>query len=82
MGWLKIQKLEYLEDETFLFYEIRKFVTCASNNLLRSYRFVVEVNSKKFMISQENSGGGAISHQVSRNDLKPVAFLVLIIREL
>ena len=25
MGWLKIQELEYLENRTLIFYEIRKF---------------------------------------------------------
>ena len=29
-GWLKIQKFERLENGTELFYEIRKFLTCAS----------------------------------------------------
>ena len=29
MGWLKIQKLEYLEKEIKLFYKIKKFLTCA-----------------------------------------------------
>ena len=28
MGWLKIQKLEYLENGTF-FYEIKEFLICA-----------------------------------------------------
>ena len=28
-GMVKIQKLEYLEKGTYLFYEIRKFLTCA-----------------------------------------------------
>ena len=27
MGWLKIQKLEYLENRTELFYELKKFLT-------------------------------------------------------
>ena len=27
MGWLKIQKLEYLENRTELFYELKKFST-------------------------------------------------------
>ena len=31
MGWLKIQKLEYLENGT-IFYEIKKFLTCASDD--------------------------------------------------
>ena len=31
MGWLKIQKLEYLENGTYLFYEIKKFLTCVSD---------------------------------------------------
>ena len=30
MGWLKIQKLNYLENGMELFYEIKKFLTCAS----------------------------------------------------
>ena len=29
MEWLKIQKLEYLENETCFFYKIKKFLTCA-----------------------------------------------------
>ena len=32
MGWLKIQKLdvpEYLENGTYLFFETKKFLTCA-----------------------------------------------------
>ena len=32
MGWLKIQKLEYLENETWLFCEIKKFLSCASDD--------------------------------------------------
>ena len=31
MGWLKTQKLEYLENGTWLFYETKKFLTCASD---------------------------------------------------
>ena len=27
MGWLKIQKLEYLENRTELFHEIKKYLT-------------------------------------------------------
>ena len=34
MGWLKIQKFEYLENGTQLFYEIKKFLTCASDDTL------------------------------------------------
>ena len=32
MGWLKIQKLEYLENGTQLFYKTKKFLTCASDD--------------------------------------------------
>ena len=32
MGWLKIQKLEYLENGTLFFYEIKKFLICASDD--------------------------------------------------
>ena len=32
MGWLKIQKPEYLENGTSLFYEIKKFLICASDD--------------------------------------------------
>ena len=35
MGWLKIEKLEYFENGTQLFYEIKKFLTCASYDTLR-----------------------------------------------
>ena len=41
MGWLKTQKLEYLKNRT-------KFLICASDDILRSYRFVVEVTFKQF----------------------------------
>ena len=30
--WLKIQKFECLEDGTYFFYEIKKFLTCASDD--------------------------------------------------
>ena len=47
IGWLKIQKLEYLENGTQFFYEIKKFLTCASDgHILRSYRFLAEVTRK------------------------------------
>ena len=32
MGLLEIQKLEYFEDGTELFYEIKKFLTCATGD--------------------------------------------------
>ena len=32
MGWLKIQTIEYLENGTQHFYEIRKFLTYASDD--------------------------------------------------
>ena len=32
MECLKIQKPEYLENETYFFYEIKKFLTCASDD--------------------------------------------------
>ena len=32
MGWLKIQKLEYLKSGTYFFYEIKKFLTCVSDD--------------------------------------------------
>ena len=31
IGWFKIQKLEYLENGTEFFYEIKKFLICASD---------------------------------------------------
>ena len=31
MGWLKIQKVEHLEKGTEFFYEIKKFLVCASD---------------------------------------------------
>ena len=31
MGWLKIEKLEYLENGTEIFYKIKKFLICASD---------------------------------------------------
>ena len=32
MGWLKIEKHEYLENGTYFFYEIKQFLTCASDD--------------------------------------------------
>ena len=32
MGWLKIQKLEYFENGTLFFYEIKKFLICVSDH--------------------------------------------------
>ena len=43
MGWLKIQKLEYLENATLFFYEIKKFLICFRWHILRSYHFAAEV---------------------------------------
>ena len=33
MGWLKIQKLEYIENGAYFFYEIKKFLTCTSDGI-------------------------------------------------
>ena len=47
MGCLKLQKLEYLENGTQLFSEIKKILNlCLRWHNLRSYRFVAEVTSK------------------------------------
>ena len=44
MEWLKIGKLEYLENRTELFYEIKKkFIFRFKWHILRSFHFVVEV---------------------------------------
>ena len=44
MGWLKIQKLEYLENGTEFFYEIKKFLIWASDfESFESHHFVAEV---------------------------------------
>ena len=40
MGWLKIQKLNYLENGTELFHEMQKFLTHASYD---TYCFLAEV---------------------------------------
>ena len=42
MRWLKIQKLEYLENDTLRFYETRKFLKmCLSDDT--SYCFAAEI---------------------------------------
>ena len=46
MGWLKIQKLEYLEDRTSSFNEIKNFLMCLRWHILKSYRFVAKVTFK------------------------------------
>ena len=46
-GWVKIQKVEYLENRTYFFCKLKKFLNCASDDtILRSYRFLVEVTFK------------------------------------
>ena len=35
MEWLEIQELEYLENGTELFHEIKKFLICASYDTVR-----------------------------------------------
>ena len=47
MGWLKIQKLEYLENGTEPFSEIKMYLKW---HILRSYRFVAEVTFKSFLV--------------------------------
>ena len=47
MGWLKIEKLEYLENGTWLFYEIKNFLICASDDTFwEVIVFVTEVTFK------------------------------------
>ena len=56
MGWLKMQKLEYPQNRTKLFYEIEKFLTCASNDTLEKVSFCSRGNllsSLSFFISPE-----------------------------
>ena len=44
MGWLKIQKLEYLENGTLFFYEIKKILNLYLRwHISSSYRFLAEV---------------------------------------
>ena len=47
MEWLKIQKLEYLENGTEFCYEIKKFLICASDDTFwKVIRFVADVTFK------------------------------------
>ena len=43
----KIQKFEYLESGTQLFYEIKKILICASDTHFDKLRFVAEVTFKE-----------------------------------
>ena len=43
MGWLKIQKRDYLENGKYLFYEIKDILTSVKVKFLKSYGFVTEV---------------------------------------
>ena len=44
MGWLKIRKLEFLENETQFFCKVKKILNlCLRWHILRSYCFVAEV---------------------------------------
>ena len=45
-GWLKIQKLESLENGTYFFYEIKKFFTCASDDMTLGQVFSREYCAK------------------------------------
>ena len=55
MGWLKIQKLEYLENGTELFYETKKILNLYLRwHILRSYRFVAEVTFKVGLSPSKN----------------------------
>ena len=49
MGWLKIQKRDYLENGKYLFYEIKNILTSVKVKFLKSYGFVTEVAFKKFI---------------------------------
>ena len=49
MGWLKIQKLEYLESRTYFFYELINL--CFRCHILRSYCFVAEVTFNDSVIN-------------------------------
>ena len=63
-GWLKIQKFEYLENGTLLFYKIKKFLTCASDDtfwVLRSYRFVVKLTFKKHFSIRNKTSSDSLS---------------------
>ena len=52
MEWLKIQKLEYLENGTYFFYEIKKILNlCFRWHILRSYRSVAEVTFKHYYLN-------------------------------
>ena len=44
MGWLKIQKLEYLENGKQLFYKIKKFLTFASDEHFEKLMFCSRCN--------------------------------------
>ena len=48
MGWLKIQKLEYLENGTQLLYETKKFLICASDGTFCFFRNFISSSQNKF----------------------------------
>ena len=63
-GWLKIQKFEYLENGTLLFYKIKKFLTCASDDtfwVLRSYRFVAKLTFKQHFSIRNKTSSDSLS---------------------
>ena len=55
MRWLKIQRLQYLENRTQFFYEIKEFLICALDAL---DCFVAEVTFKETFIKQRPYGQG------------------------
>ena len=46
MGWLEVQKLEYLENETIFLRNKKILNLCLKSPILRSYRFLAEVTFK------------------------------------
>ena len=51
MGWLKIQKLEHLENKKKIFCEKKILNLCFRWHILRSYRFVADVTFKQIPVS-------------------------------
>ena len=54
MGRLKILKLEYLENGTSFFCEIKKFLTCASDETFEKFSFCIQQN--KFSLIFRETG--------------------------
>ena len=84
MGWLKLQNLEYLENGTWFFYEIKKILNlCLRWHILRSYCFLAEVIFKsKATFQEEWLTGKLYKDWITQDKNKNYAKCVLCLKDI